>query len=86
MYSIFFSTSDLFSFIISNTDKHEFSCKGKRISRANDGMNHVDCFIEHDVYPQKMHLTSKTIRVSSKNICGIYKICIIIGVIAWVFI
>ena len=27
-------------------------------------MNHVDCVIKHDVYPQKMHSCSK-------NICGI---------------
>ena len=54
-YSIYLSTSDLLSIIISNTNTHKISC-------CNDAMDHVDCVIKHDVYPQKMHLCSKNIR------------------------
>ena len=39
-------------------------------------MNHVDCVIKSDNYPQKMHSCSKNIRgiyFCSKNIRGIYK-------------
>ena len=61
MYSFYLSTSDLLSFIMSNTDKHEFS---STIWCFNDVMNHVDCAIKRDVYPRKMHSCSK-------NICGI---------------
>ena len=64
MYSIYLSTSELLSFIISNTDKHEFSSIWKWISCCIDIMNSVDCVIKRDVYPQKMHSCSK-------NICGI---------------
>ena len=64
MYSIYLSTSDLLSFIMSNTDKHEFSTTWKVIRCCNDVMNNVDCVIKRDVYPQKMHSCSK-------NICGI---------------
>ena len=63
MYSIYLSTSDLLSFIISNFDKHEFSSIWNWISCCNYAMNHVDCLIKCDVYPQKMHSCSK-------NICG----------------
>ena len=28
----------------------------------NEVMNHVDCVIKHDVYPQKVHSRSKNIR------------------------
>ena len=62
MYSIYLSTSELLSFIISNTDKHEFSSIWKWISCCNDVMNNVDCVIKRDVYPQKMHSCSKNIR------------------------
>ena len=64
MYSIYLSTSDLLSFIISNIHKYEFSSIWKWISSCNDVMNHIDCVIKRDVYPQKMHSCSK-------NICGI---------------
>ena len=62
MYSIYLSTSDLLSFIIYNTDKHEFSSIWTWISCCNDIMNHVDCIIKHDVFPQEMHSCSKNIR------------------------
>ena len=65
MYLFFFlSMSDLLCFIISNTDKHEFSSIWKWISCYNDVINPVDCIIKRDVYSQKMH-------PCSKNICGI---------------
>ena len=60
-YSINLSTSDLLSFVMSNTDKHEFSSIWKWISYSNDVINHVDCVIKHDVYPQKIHSCSKNI-------------------------
>ena len=63
MYSIYLSTSNLLSYIISNTDKHEFSSIWKGISGCNDIMNHVDCVIKRDVYQQKMHSCSKNIRI-----------------------
>ena len=76
MYSIYLSTSDLLSFLIPNTDKHECSCIWKLISCCNDVMNHVDCVIKRGVYPLKMHSCSKDIRgisvFCSKNIRGIY--------------
>ena len=50
--------SDLLSFIISNTDKYEFRSIWEWISCCNDVMNHVDCVIKRDVYPQ-MHSCSK---------------------------
>ena len=78
MYSIYLSTSDLLSFIISNTDKHEFSSIWTWISCCNNVMNHVDCVIKRDVLPQETHSSSKIIRVilrfCSKNIRGISKI------------
>ena len=54
-YSIYLSTSDLSSFIISYSDKHEFSSIWKWISCYNDVMNHVACVIIRDVYPRNMH-------------------------------
>ena len=54
--------SVLLNFIISNTDKHEFSRIWKWISCSDDVMNHVDYVIKRDVYPQKMHSCSKNIR------------------------
>ena len=62
---IYLSTPDLLSFIISHTDKHEFSSIRKWIRCCNDVMNHVDCVIKRDVYPQKMHSCSKNICVVS---------------------
>ena len=62
MYSIYVSTSDLLSFVISNTDKHEFSSIWKWITCCNDVMNDVDCVIKRDVYPQNVHSCSKNIR------------------------
>ena len=61
-HSIYLSTSDLLSFIISNTDKYEFSSIWKWISCCNDVMNNVDCVIKRDVYPPKIHSCSKNIR------------------------
>ena len=71
MYVFFFyrSTFDLLNLIISNTGKHEFSSMRKWVSCCNGVMNHVDCVIKRDVYPQKMHSCSKNIRgISNKNI------------------
>ena len=48
--------SDLLSFIISNTDKHEFSRIWICTSCYNDVMN------QPDIYPQKMHSCLKNIR------------------------
>ena len=59
MYSIYLSPSDLLSFVISNTDKHEFSSIRKWITYCNDVINDVDCVIKHDVYPQNVHSFSK---------------------------
>ena len=59
MYSIYLSTSDLLSLVISNTDKHEFSSMWKWIRCCNDVMNHVDCVIKPDVYQQNVQSCSK---------------------------
>ena len=51
-------------------------------------MNHVDCVIKRDVYPQKMHSCSKNIRDISffvLKISVVYQEKDIIRVIAWVF-
>ena len=74
-YSIYLSTSDLLSFIVSNFDKKEFSSIWNWISCCKDVMNHADCVIKRDVYPQKMHSCSENIRGISppplkKNIMG----------------
>ena len=62
MYVFYLSlTSDLLSFVNSNTDKHEFSSIWKWITYCNDVMN-VDCVIKRDVYPQNVHSFSKNIR------------------------
>ena len=71
MYSNHLSTSDLLSFIISNTDKHEFSSMWKRISCPNDVISHADCVIRRDVYPLKMHSCSKNIRGISFSVLKI---------------
>ena len=62
MYSIYLPTSDLLSFVISNTDKHEFSSIWRSITYCNDVMNDVDCVIKRDFYPQNVHSFSKNIR------------------------
>ena len=62
MYSIYLSTSDLLSLVISNTDKHEFSSIWKWIRRCNDVMNGVYCVIKCDIYVQNVHSCSKNIR------------------------
>ena len=62
MYSIYLSMSDLLSFVISNTDKHEFRSIWKWIRCCNDAMNDVDGVIKRDVYPQNVHSCSKNIR------------------------
>ena len=62
-YSIYLLTSDLSSFVISNTDKQ---C-------CDDVLNNVDCIIKRDVYPPKNHSCSKNIcgiSFCSKNIHG----------------
>ena len=62
MYVFYLSSaSDLLSFVICNTDKHEFSSIWKWIRYCNDVMNDVDCFIKRDVYPQNVHSCSKNI-------------------------
>ena len=61
-YSIHLSTSDLLSFVISYTGKHEFSSIWKWIMCCNDVMNDVDSVIKRDVYPQNVHSCSKNIR------------------------
>ena len=86
-YSIYLSTSDLLSFIIPNTDKHDFSSIWKWIRCFNDVMNNVDCVIKSDVYPQKkkMHSCSNNIRgisVFVLKISVVYQKEYIIGDIA----
>ena len=87
-YSIYQSTSDLTSFIISNSDNYEISNIRKWISCCNDVMNYVDCVIKHDVYPQKMHSCSKNIRAISflvLKISVVYQKKYIMGDIAGIF-
>ena len=55
MYSVYLSSSHLYSSIISSTDKHEFSNIWKWVSCCNDVMNHVDRVTKLDVYPHKIH-------------------------------
>ena len=63
MYVFYLSfTSELLSFVISNTDKHEFNSIWKWITCCNEVMNDVDCVIKRDVYPQNVHSCSKNIR------------------------
>ena len=61
-YSIYLSTSNLFSFIMSDTDKHEFSSIWKWIRCCYDVMNNADYIVKREVYPQKMHSCYKNIR------------------------
>ena len=84
MYSIYLSTSDLLSLIISNSDKHEFSILWKLISCLNDVMNHVHCVIKRDVYPHKMHSCYKNIRGILQIIIIIIIIIISWMIIAWI--
>ena len=95
MYSIYLSTSDLLCFImallpffIANTDKHEFGSIWKWIRCCNNVMNHVDCVIKRDVYPQKMHSCSKNMRgisVFVLKISVVYQKKYIMADIAWIF-
>ena len=71
-YSIYVSAYDLIGFIIRNTDKQEFSSIWKWISSSTDVMNHVDCVMKRDVYPQKMHSDSKNISGISFLFCSTY--------------
>ena len=54
----------------------------------DDAMNHADCVIKRDFFPQEMHSCSKNIRgissFCSKNIRGISK-KYIMGDTAWTF-
>ena len=52
---------DLSSFVISNTDKHEFSSIWKWITCCNDVMKDVDCVMKRDVYQQNVLSCSKNI-------------------------
>ena len=51
-YSIYLSTSDLLSFVISYADKQEFSSMWKWNRCCDDVMNDADCVIKREVYPQ----------------------------------
>ena len=64
---IYLSTSDLLSFVISNTEKHEYSSIWKWIRYCNDVMNDV---IKRDVYPQNVSSNSKNIRGVVVSLCG----------------
>ena len=63
-YSVYLSTSNLLSFIICNTKKHEFGSIWESINCCNDVMNHVDCVIKRDVYPLKMHSIFFVLKIS----------------------
>ena len=89
MYSINLSASDLLGFIMSNTDKHEFSSIWKWIRCNNDVMNDVDCVIKRAVYPQNVHSCSKDIHgvsVFVLKISVVYQKKYIMGDIAWIFV
>ena len=61
---------------------------GNGLAVSNDVMNHVDCVIRRDVYPQKMHSCSENIRALSFSVLKrsvVYQEKYIIGVIAWIF-
>ena len=84
MFVFYLSKSELSSFGICNTNKHDYGsfC-------CNKVLNHVDYVIKRDVYLQEMHSYSKIIRdisfSCSKNIRGISRKKYIMGVIARVF-
>ena len=87
-YSIYLSTSDLLRFIKANTDKYKFCSIWKWIRCCNDVMNHVDCIIKCDVYPQKMHSCSKNIHgisVFVLEISAVYQKMNIMGDTSWIF-
>ena len=80
--------SDLLIFVISNSNKHEFSSIWRWISCCNDVMNHGDYVIKCDVYPQKKHSYSKNIygiSILVLKISVVYQEKYIICVIASVF-
>ena len=57
-------------------------------SYCNDVMNHVDCVITLDVYPQKMHSCSRNIRgisVFVLKVSVVYQKIYIMDAIAWIF-
>ena len=88
MYSFYLSMSNLLSFVISNTNKHELSSIWKCIRCCNDIKNDVDCIIKHDVYTQNVRSCSKNIRgilVFVLKISAVYQKKYIMGDIAWVF-
>ena len=60
---------------------------GNSLAFCNDNMNHVECVIKRDVYPQKMHSCSKSIRDISFFVLKIYVVYKknIMGDIAWIF-
>ena len=76
-YSLYLSTFDLSSLIIPTNLNFPVYGNGL-IVLDNDVMNHVDCVMKRDVYPQRMHSCSKNIRdisvFCSKDIRGISKI------------
>ena len=89
MYSIYLSISDLLSFVISNTDKHEFGSIWKWITCCNDVMNDVERVTKRDVYPQNVHSCSKNIwgiSVFVLKISIVYQKKYIMGDIAWILV
>ena len=55
---------------------------------VNDVINHVDCVIKRDDYPEKMHSCSKNIRgisVLVLKISVVYHKEYIMGDVAWMF-
>ena len=67
---------------------NKFSSIWKRIRCCNDVMNHIDCVMKRDVYPQKMYSCSKNIRGISDfvlKISVVYQKEYIMGDIAWIF-
>ena len=75
-YSIYFSTSDLLSSIISNIDKHEFSSIWKWISCCNDVMNHVECVIKRDPLPDDKILDWPNLKQIAEDILTFCRKCI----------
>ena len=79
-----------FSFLPTELDefKHKFSSIWKWILRCcNDVMNHVDCVIKRDVYPQKMHVLKISMvyqLLLKKYSWYIKKYIHIMGDIAWI--
>ena len=72
---IYLSMSDLLSFIIFNTNKHEISSLWKWINCCNDIMNRADSVIKRDLYQQNCtHVLKISLEYlfCSKNIRGLY--------------